>query len=93
MEIMGLLIVKAMKMLAGLEGIFAEPSGAAGLAGLIKALEDGKVDKDETIVVLVTGHGLKDPDIIRKTAGDAPLINSVEDELKTVLRNEYGIEL
>ena len=87
------LIVKAMKMLAGLEGIFAEPSGAAGLAGLIKALEDGRVDKDETIIVLVTGHGLKDPNIVRKTAGDAPIINPVEDELKTVLRDEYGIEL
>ncbi|RLG82495.1 MAG: threonine synthase, partial [Thermoprotei archaeon] len=56
------LILKAMKMLASLEGIFAEPSGAAGLAGLIKAIDDGMVDKDETIIVLVTGHGLKDPD-------------------------------
>ncbi len=87
------LIVKAMKMLAGLEGVFAEPSGAAGLAGLIKAIEDGRVDRDETIVVLVTGHGLKDPGIVRRTAGDAPLINPVEDELVKVLRTVYGVFL
>lgn len=87
------LILKAMKMLASLEGVFAEPSGAAGLAGLIKAVEDGSVDKDETIVVLVTGHGLKDPDIVKKTAGDAPVIDPVEEQLVNVLRDKYGIEL
>lgn len=87
------LIIKAMKMLASYEGIFAEPSGAAGLAGLIKALEDGRIDRDETVVVLVTGHGLKDPDIVRKTAGDAPVINPDEHELKSVIRSRYGIEI
>jgi len=84
-------IIEAMKMLASLEGVFAEPSGAAGLAGLIKALEDGRVDRDETIVVLVTGHGLKDPDIVRKTAGEPPLISPSVEEFKKAARESYGV--
>jgi len=87
------LILESMKMLASLEGLFAEPSGAAGLAGLIQAIRDGRVDKDETVVVLVTGHGLKDPDIVKKTAGDAPVINPVEEEFVEKLREFYKVVL
>jgi len=86
-------IIQAMKLLASLEGVFAEPSGAAGLAGLVKAVNEGLVDKDETIVVLITGHGLKDPDVIRKTAGDAPLINPSLEELKRASENYYRIQI
>ncbi len=84
-------ILEAMKLLAGLEGLFAEPSGAAGLAGLIKALEEGRVDRDETIVVLVTGHGLKDPDIVKKTAGDAPTINPDPEEFFKTAEEYYKV--
>ena len=89
-EVKDELILKAMKMLASLEGIFAEPSGAAGLAGLIKALEEGRIGRDEEVVVLVTGHGLKDPDIVKQTAGDAPVINPSLDELREALSKTYG---
>jgi len=84
-------ILDSMKMLASLEGVFAEPSGAAGLAGLIKAIEEKQVDRDEVIVVLVTGHGLKDPDIIRKTAGEPPLINPNVEEFRKAAREFYGV--
>ena len=57
-------IMEAVKDLAAYEGVFSEPSGAAGLAGLRKMLKDGMVKKDERAVVLVTGSGLKDPNII-----------------------------
>jgi threonine synthase len=83
-------IVEAMKMLASLEGVFAEPSGAAGLAGLVKALEQGLVDKDEVVVVLVTGHGLKDVEIVKKIAGEPPLIPPSEAELLRAIRERYG---
>ncbi len=86
-------IIEAMKLLASMEGIFAEPSGAAGLAGLIKALKEGKVDRDETIVVLVTGHGLKDPDIVKKTAGDAPTITASPEEFFRAVKEFYGINI
>jgi len=83
-------IVEAMKLLASLEGIFAEPSGAAGLAGLIRLLEDKVIDRDETVVVLVTGHGLKDPDIVRKVSGDAPLINPTLEDFEKALKEYYS---
>ncbi|ADI31853.1 threonine synthase [Staphylothermus hellenicus] len=85
-------ILEAMKLLASLEGLFAEPSGAAGLAGLIKALEDGEVDRDETVVVLVTGHGLKDPDIVKKSAGDAPTINPDPQEFFVKAKEFYKVD-
>ena len=87
------LILKAMKLLASREGVFAEPSGAAGLAGLMAALEDGRIDKDEEVVVLVTGHGLKDPDVVKESAGDAPTISADLEEFKAVLSNAYGIKI
>jgi threonine synthase len=58
-------ILEAMKMLARLEGLGVEPSSAASLAGYLKALEEGLVDRGETVVLVATGHALKDPDIVR----------------------------
>jgi threonine synthase len=54
-------IVEAIGLLARMAGIFAEPSGAAGLAGVLTALDQGLINNSEKIAVLVTGHGLKDP--------------------------------
>jgi threonine synthase len=49
--------------LAQLEGIFCEPSSAAGVAGLVKSVQGGRVNPDgKTFVCVLTGHGLKDPD-------------------------------
>jgi len=47
-------------LLAAQEGIFCEPSSAAGLAGLIKYKSAGKLPRDKTIVITCTGNGLKD---------------------------------
>jgi threonine synthase len=53
-------ILAAYHLIASKEGIFVEPSSAAGLAGLIKYQKAGKLPKNKTIVITVTGHGLKD---------------------------------
>jgi threonine synthase len=55
-------IIEAIKLLGKQAGVFAEPAGAAGFAGFLKALEAGIVGKNDTVVVLVTGSGLKDPE-------------------------------
>ena len=55
-------IMQAVRDLAAYEGVFAEPSGAAGVAGLRKLIREGVVGRDDTSVVLVTGSGLKEPD-------------------------------
>ncbi|GIU86798.1 MAG: threonine synthase [Acidimicrobiia bacterium] len=54
-------ILDAYKLLASLEGVFVEPASAAAVAGLLKAALNGLVERDETVVCTVTGHGLKDP--------------------------------
>lgn len=55
-------ILMAQSNLARSTGIFAEPSASATLAGLKRALDSGCVTPDESIVLLITGHGLKDID-------------------------------
>lgn len=54
-------ILAAIGQLARLAGVFAEPSGAAGLAGLSAARKLGLVGEKSVVAVMVTGHGLKDP--------------------------------
>jgi threonine synthase len=53
-------ILAALGLLARSSGVFAEPAGAAALAGLLAALEEGLVERRETVVLMVTGNGLKD---------------------------------
>jgi threonine synthase len=50
----------AVRKLGG-AGVFAEPGGAIGLAGVARAVEAGLIAADETVVCCVTGSGLKDP--------------------------------
>jgi threonine synthase len=55
-------ILDAQKILSRLEGLFVEPASASSIAGLKKLVENGTIDKNECIVCVTTGHGLKDPD-------------------------------
>ena len=53
-------ILAAVPALARGCGVFAEPAGAAAYAGLLKAINEGLISRDERIVVINTGNGLKD---------------------------------
>jgi threonine synthase len=55
-------ILDAQKILARIEGIFVEPASAASIAGLRKLVKKGVISKNERVVCITTGHGLKDPD-------------------------------
>jgi len=59
-------ITAASGRLARHTGVFAEPAGAAALAGLEKALSEGSVDRSENVVLLITGAGLKDVTAARR---------------------------
>jgi threonine synthase len=59
-------ILKAAALLAHTEGIFAEPAAAAAIAGLAKAVKTGRIDRDEEVVCVVTGAGLKDPKAVKQ---------------------------
>ena len=54
-------ITEAQKLLASQEGIFAEPASAASVAGVIKLAQQGFFTPGDTVVCVLTGHGLKDP--------------------------------
>ncbi len=74
-------ILQAIPTLARGCGVFAEPAAAAAYAGLVKAVEEELVDRDERIVVLATGSGLKDVRAAMRAVG-APL--RVEPRLEAV---------
>lgn len=64
-------ILAAIPPLARLSGVFAEPAGAACLAGAVEASDRGLIGADDEIVLLVTGSGLKDvPSAMRALAAD-----------------------
>ncbi len=53
-------ILDASYLVAKEEGVFAEPAAAASVAGLIKAINNSQINKEDKTVVIVTGNGLKD---------------------------------
>src|SRR5271170_4226170 len=52
-------IIEGIKLLAETEGIFAETAGGVTVACAKKLIEQGKIPKNESIVICITGHGLK----------------------------------
>ncbi|MBD3348887.1 MAG: threonine synthase [Candidatus Eisenbacteria bacterium] len=62
-------IIAAIPELARATGVFGEPAGVTSFAGLAKAVRQGEVESDETIVVLMTGSGLKDTESAMRSAG------------------------
>ncbi len=63
-------ILAAQRLLAAREGVFAEPASAASLAGVIKEHQEGLFAKGDTIVCVLTGNGLKDPNTAIKQVSD-----------------------
>jgi threonine synthase len=61
-------ILEAYRLLSSGEGIFAEPASCASVAGLIKQAKEGHIEKYSTVVCILTGNGLKDPDIAINTS-------------------------
>src|SRR4029077_13296621 len=61
-------ILRAYRLLAHEEGIFREPASAATVAGLIKLVKAGRFEPGSTLVLTLTGHGLKDPDTALESA-------------------------
>jgi len=76
-----LAILASIPKLANLTGVFAEPAGAAALAGLETALEEKLVDRDERVVLMVTGSGLKD---VAAASRAVPMPGAIEPTLEAV---------
>ncbi len=79
-------ILDAMRLLGRTSGVFGEPAGSAGTAGVKKAVELGLIPSDATVCSVVTGNGLKDVANAIKAAGEplniAPDMNELLKYLK-----------
>lgn len=81
-------ILSAQKLLARTEGIGVEPASAASIAGLIKLVENGEIDKNEQVVCIVTGHLLKDPNTAISACIEPVEIEADVNELLRILSNK-----
>jgi threonine synthase len=75
-------ILAAIPELARGEAIFSEPAASAAYAGLKKAVKQGLVKSDETVVCMLTGNGLKDISSAMKVAGAGTVIEPTLDAVK-----------
>ena len=57
-------IIAGIQLLAETEGIFTEPAGGVTVASTRKLIEQGAIDRDESIVICVTGNGYKTADVM-----------------------------
>ena len=83
-------IIEAMGLLGKKEGIFGEPAGVTGVAGLSKALKEGIIKKDESVTIIVTGNGLKDPNNAQKAIVKPDLMEPNIEKLDIYLK-EKGV--
>jgi threonine synthase len=91
-------ILDAMRLLGRTSGIFGEPAGVAGLAGLRYLAGNGVIGSDEVIVAIVTGNGLKDVRNAIAAAGEPIKIEPSMQRLVEELawreeRDKYGSSL
>ena len=78
-------ILEAYKMLTMEEGVFAEPASAASLAGIIKSRKAGKINKGDTVVSVLTGNGLKDPDNAIKICNEPIKVDNNIEEIRKAI--------
>ncbi len=75
-------IISAYQLLARKEGVFAEPASCASIAGIYKQLQTGEIKKGQTVVAVLTGNGLKDPNTAVEYSQIKPtVIENDEEEL------------
>ncbi|MBA7538355.1 Threonine synthase [subsurface metagenome] len=79
-------ITEAQFMLARLEGIGVEPASAASIAGLKKLVEMGKIERDERIVCITTGHLLKDPERVIKICEPPKEVDADVDVVRAMVK-------
>jgi threonine synthase len=75
----------AQRQVASLEGIFCEPASAAGVAGVRAMAAAGRLDRSATVVCVLTGHGLKDPDAMQAADGAMTAVGPDLDSIRAVM--------
>lgn len=83
-------IINAVSLLAKLEGIFVEPAAATTVAGLKKLVEEREIDPSERVVCVITGMGLKYPEVTRTLVKGS---EKLEELLSRMERRKYTTPL
>lgn len=81
-------IIEAMKLLAETEGIFAETAGGVTLGVTKKLIEQGRIPKNESIVISITGNGLKTQEALQDKIGSPKIINARLSEFDELIKKE-----
>ncbi len=81
-------IIEGIKLLAECEGIFAETAGGVTVACARKLIESGKIPADETVVLCITGHGLKTAEAVAEHCGAPRLIKPSLREFEELISAE-----
>jgi threonine synthase len=76
-------ILAAYRRLAQEEGIFCEPASAACVAGVLKTAASGETFAGKTVVCIITGSGLKDPETALQ---NEPQIHHLPADVETIER-------
>lgn len=75
-------ILEAFQLIAGKDGVFAEPGSCASIAGVIQQCKNGSIPKGSKVVAVLTGNGLKDPQTaISQIHYDPVVLPNNEDEI------------
>ena len=83
-------ILEAMSLLGRTSGVFGEPAGVTGTAGIAKLVKQGAIPADATIVSLVTGNGLKDIASAVKAVGAPISVPPQMEELLSAFKQRGG---
>ena len=83
-------IVAGIKLLAETEGIFTEPAGGTTVAVTKKLIEQGRIPRDESIVISVTGNGYKTLEAVMASVGEPQRIGARLDEFDELYRRLTG---
>jgi len=85
-------ILDAQRLIVRLEGVFCEPASAAGVAGVRRLAAERRIGPGETVVCVLTGHGLKDPDAVQAEEGSLtpipPDLGAIRDAMQLYVRRE-----
>jgi threonine synthase len=72
------------------EGLYAEPSSVAPLEAVRQLRADGVIGARDTVVVVATAAGLKDPDVTRRALGEVPVVPPSLEAACDALAHTYG---
>lgn len=81
-------VVAGIRLLAETAGIFAETAGGVTVACARKLIESGRIPRDESVVLCITGHGLKTQEAVQGRCGEPRLIKPSLREFEALVANE-----